>query len=119
MSEDTTIIKITDKTYCNTEDSIYCFFIDDELLYHCFDSDLAHEYLEDIIKDLETKYKKSHPDHRVFVEKKNDWKYIVQRVRDGILLGGKPRETHVVEIKRSQKLLKPISSSASSSQLKK
>lgn len=111
MSDDTTIVKITDKTYFSTtqEDSVYSFFIDGELMYHCFSPELAHEFLEDIVKDLETKYKKSHHEHRVFVEKKNDWMYIVQRVRDGVILSGKPKQTHIVEIKRSQKLLKPIS----------
>jgi hypothetical protein len=108
MSDDT-VRKITENTFCSTtdEDTIYCFFVDGELLYHCFSKELAHQYLEDIVGDLETKFKKTHPEYRVFIEKKNEWKYFVQRARDGVFLNGKPKQTHVVEIKRSQKLLKP------------
>ena len=111
MSEESNVVKITEHTYCSTDvsKSIYCFFIDDQLLYHCFDSELAQEYLKDIVRDLEEKFKKKNPNYRVFVEKINAWKYVVQRARDGIILTGKPRATHTVEIKMSQQLLKPIS----------
>jgi hypothetical protein len=103
-----TAVKITEKTYCSTstEESIFCFFIDNQLLYHCSSEEMAKIFLEDLVKDLEAKFKKNHTDHRVFIEKKNDWKFVVQRVRDGFLLSGKPRETHTVEIRRSQQLLK-------------
>lgn len=109
MSDDT-VTKVTDKTYCSTkdEDSIFSFFVDGALLYHCFSADLAHEYLEDLVRDLEVKFKKAHPEYRVFIEKQNEWTYIIQRARDGVVFRGKPKQTHIVEIKRSQKLLKPV-----------
>lgn len=110
MAEESNIKKVTNNTYCSTEQekTMYCFFVDEELLYHCFDGQLAHEYLKDIVEDLETKFKKANPNHRVMVEKRNEWKYVIQRARDGIFLRGKPTPTHVVEIKTSQQLLKPI-----------
>ena len=101
-------IKITPQTYYSPQDSAYGFFVDGEFLYHSFDESLAKEFLEDIIKDLERKFKKENPLHRTFIEKINDWKYVVNKARDGYLLQGKPRQVHVVEIKRSQKLLKCI-----------
>ena len=101
-------VRITDKTYCNINEAVYGFFIDNEYLYHCFTEDLAKEFLEDIVKDLESKYKKANPHHRVFVEKINEWKFHIQRSRDGFLLSGKPRLTHVIEIRQSQKLVKCI-----------
>jgi len=101
-------IKITPKTYYSPSDSAYGFFIDGEFLYHYFDEEAAKELLIDITNDLEKKFKKNNPNHRVFIEKKNDWKYAVMKARDGYILDGKPRQVHVVEIKRSQKLLKCV-----------
>lgn len=108
--DETTIVKVTNETHCSTaeEDTVYSFFIDDVLLYHCFTPELAHEYLEDITKHYETEYKRLNPTCRVFVEKQNDWKYVIQRSRDGMIMRGKPKQTHVVEIRRSQKLLKLV-----------
>lgn len=105
-----THVKITDKTFCSTssDDSIYGFFIDGEFLYFCISPELATEFLVDIVNSYEAKFKKANPDYRVFVEKANDWKYTIQRARDGIFTNGKPRQTHIFEIKRAQKLLKPI-----------
>lgn len=110
MSSGDTVVKITEKTYCSTadEDSIFAFFIDGQLQYHCFSAELAKEFLEDLVRDLEVKFKKLNPEYRVFIEKQNDWTYFIQRARDGIMFRGKPKQTHIVEIKRSQKLLKPI-----------
>lgn len=101
-------IKITPKTYYSPQDGVYGFFVDGELLYYSFDETLAKEFLEDITKELERKFKKNNPLHRTFIEKINDWKFVVNKSRDGILLQGKPRQIHVVEIKRAQKLLKCI-----------
>ena len=101
-------IKITTKTYYSPQDSAYGFFVDGEYLYHCFDETLAGEFLIDITNDLERKFKKANPNHRVFQEKINDWTYHVMKCRDGIVLEGKPRCVHVIEIKRSQKLLKCV-----------
>jgi len=67
---------------------------------------LALFFINEIVLDLQDKYRKSHPDHRIFIEKINDWKYVIQRVRDGILLSGKPRQTHIVEIQQSAQLFK-------------
>src|SRR6056297_2500707 len=105
-------IKITPKTYYSPADSSYVFFVDGECLYHCFDEALAKEHLIDITNDLERKFKKNNPQHRTFQEKINEWKYHVMKARDGIVLEGKPRVVHVVEIKRSQKLLKCVDEEA-------
>jgi hypothetical protein len=101
-------IKITPKTYYSPSDSAYGFFVDGEFLYYSFDEDLAKEFLEDIIKDLERKFKKENPLHRTFIERPNAWTAILQKARDGIILQGKPRCVHTVELKRAQKLLKCI-----------
>ena len=110
MTDETTIVKITDSTYCSTEPAktIFCFFIDGVLLYHCHDQNLASIYLKDIVDSYETKFKKAHPNYRVMVEKQNDWKYVIQRARDGVLFRGKPTATHIIEIKMSHQLLKPV-----------
>lgn len=102
--------KITSKVYCSSDnsDSCYCFFIDGKLLYHCFDQTMALYFINELVLDLQEKFKKTHPEHRVLIEKVNEWKYVIQRVRDGLLLSGKPRETHIVEIQQSAKLLKPV-----------
>lgn len=101
-------IKITPMTYYSPADSAFVFFVDGECLYHCFDETLAKQHLIDITNDLERKFKKSHPQHRAFQEKINEWTYHVMKARDGVVLEGKPRVVHVVEIKRSQKLLKCV-----------
>ena len=109
MSE--SVKKVTPSTvFCSTDkdDSCYCFFVDGQILYHCFDPKLALYFINEIVLDLQTQFKKTHPEHRVFIEKVNEWKYIIQRVRDGSILNGKPRQTHTVEIRQTSKLLKPV-----------
>lgn len=108
------LVKITNRVSCSTarENCCYCFFIDGKLLYHCFDEKQALYFINEIVLDLQDKFKKSHPDHRVFIEKVNEWKYIIQRVRDGPIFSGKPRETHVVEIQQSSQLFKHESTSS-------
>jgi hypothetical protein len=99
-------VKITNTTYYSPADTTFGFFIDGEFLYFCNSEILAKEFLIDLTKNLETKFKKSHPDHRVVTEQPNSWKMILSKVRDGRLLAGKPTVIHVIEIKSCHKLLK-------------
>ena len=103
-----TPVKITNTTYYSPIDSTFGFFIDGEYLYHCFNEDLSKIFLEDLARDLENKFKKEHPDHRVVIERPNSWKIVLSKCRDGIILAGKPTQIHTIEIKRSQKLLKSV-----------
>lgn len=103
--------QIASKTFVSTkiEEAVYGIFIDGDLQYYCHDKNLATEFLIDIVNEYDRKFKQAHPEYRTFIEKKNEWKYIVQRVRDGMFLSGKPKQTHVIEIKNAMKLLKPLS----------
>ena len=101
-------VKITTNTYYSPQDPSYILFVDNEPLYHSFDEEQSKEYLEDIIKDLERRFKKEHDNYRTFIERPNAWTAILQKARDGILLQGKPRQVHIIQIKQTHKLLKCI-----------
>ena len=91
--------------YCNTGDTCYCFFVDGKLLYHSLDKKQILFFINEIVLDLQEQFRKKHPEHRVFIEKINEWKYVIQRVRDGNLLYGTPRQTHIVEIQETSRLV--------------
>lgn len=103
-------LQLASKTFVSTDEneSVYGLFIDGEFQYFCHDNSMAIEFLIDIVNEYDKKFKQGHPEYRTFIEKKNEWKYLIQRVKDGVIFNGKPKQTHILELKRAMKLLKPV-----------
>lgn len=88
------------------EEACYILLVDGELVYHSFTEEGAIFHMKDLIENLDKKFRKQRPDCRTLIEEKNKFTTILQKVRDGMLLPGRPTQIHKIEIKRTTRILK-------------